>query len=387
MHIHEYQAKNLLRRYGVPISSYGIASNMADAHRVIKEFGFEEIVLKAQVHAGGRGKAGGVKFAKTADEALHLIQQMLGMRIVNNQTGPAGIVVNQILLTCPVQIKREFYVGATIDRKLGAPILMISSEGGMNIEEIAAQKPDKILKETIGLDGKLHGYQLLEMAKFLNWTGEIRQMGMDLLANVAKAFIENDASLLEINPLVETQEGRLIALDAKFTLDDNALFRQPSIAQWYDPSQLTKNEALAKQYDLAYVGLEGEIGCMVNGAGLAMATMDIIHYYGGRPANFLDVGGGASMEKVAQGFRIILLDPCVKAIFVNIFGGIMDCGVLAKGIVQASKEDRVIVPLIVRMEGTNVEIGKKILKESGLNIITADTMSDGALKAVQAAAK
>ncbi|NGX62270.1 MAG: Succinyl-CoA ligase [ADP-forming] subunit beta [Chlamydiae bacterium] len=385
MHIHEYQAKNLLIKHGVPVPRYAVAASEEEVARAVNELGLTEAVIKVQIHAGGRGKAGGVKFAKSPEEILQVSSHLIGMKIVNNQTGPQGVVAQRVLLAAPVSIKKEYYLAATIDRARGVPILIASPEGGMEIEEIAQEKPERILKMPFSLSGILHNYQLLEIAKFMGWEGETRKEGMALVKNLAKAFIETDAALFEINPLVLTDEGKLFAIDAKFTLDDNALYRQPAIAQWYDPSQQTPNEVMAKEYDLAYIGLEGEIGCLVNGAGLAMATMDIIRHYGGNPANFLDVGGGASQEEVAHGFKIILLDPRVKSIFVNIFGGIMDCGVLAAGVIAASKLDQVNVPLVVRMEGTNVERGRKLLEESGLNIITATTMADGATKVVEAA--
>lgn len=385
MNIHEYQAKNLLRRYGIPVPSYRVAANGEEVVHAVQELGLTEGVIKAQVHAGGRGKAGGIKFGKNPEEIIRLADQMIGMKIVNNQTGPQGVIVQKVLIMAPVSIQKEYYLAATIDRANALPILIASPEGGMDIEEIAHSKPHRILKIPIELDGKVRPYRLLSLAKFMGWEGSLRKEGIELAAQMAKAFMETDSSLLEINPLALTDKGTLAVVDAKYSIDDNALYRQPAIAQWYDPSQSTPNEVMAKEYDLAYIGLEGEIGCLVNGAGLAMATMDIIHHYGGAPANFLDVGGGSNKEKVAHGFKIILLDPKVKSIFVNIFGGIMDCGVLAEGIVYASKIDKVSVPLVVRMEGTNVEIGKKILKESGLNIITADTMEDGAIKAVKAA--
>lgn len=384
MNIHEYQAKNLLQKYGIPVPPYAVARCEEEVLQAIKELGLTEAVIKVQIHAGGRGKAGGVKFAKTQEEIVRLSEMLIGMHIVNVQTGPKGVIAEKVLISHPVSIKKEYYLAAVIDRAKAVPIIIASPEGGMEIEEIAANKPERIIKVPIGLDGKMRRYQLLEIAKFMGWENEMRKAGMRLIANLAKAFIENDGSLLEINPLVETEEGNLMAVDAKFSIDDNAIFRQGAIAQWYDPSQQSKNEVMAKEYDLAYIGLDGEIGCLVNGAGLAMATMDIIHHYGGSPANFLDVGGSATKEEVAHGFKIILLDPKVKSIFVNIFGGIMDCAVLATGIVEASKEDNVNIPLIVRMEGTNVDLGKKILEESGLNIITAKTMADGAIESIKA---
>ncbi|MCH9625454.1 MAG: Succinate--CoA ligase [ADP-forming] subunit beta [Chlamydiales bacterium] len=387
MNIHEYQAKNLLQKYGIAVPAFAVASNEEEVLQAIKELGLNEAVIKVQIHAGGRGKAGGVKFAKNPEEIVRLASELIGMKIVNNQTGSQGVVAHKVLIAAPVAIKKEYYLAAAIDRAHAVPIIIASPEGGMEIEEIAHKTPEKILKLPIGFDGKVRRYHLLELAKFMGWEGDLFKQGAALVANLAKVFTDTDADLLEINPLCLTEEGQLTAVDAKLSIDDNALYRQPAIAQWYDPSQSTQNEVMAKEYDLAYIGLEGEIGCLVNGAGLAMATMDIIHHYGGNPANFLDVGGGATKEEVAHGFKIILLDPRVKSIFVNIFGGIMDCGVLAHGIVAASQEleGGLSVPLVVRMEGTNVDIGKKILEESGLNIITAGTMDEGAIQAVKAA--
>lgn len=385
MHIHEYQAKNLLVRYQIPVSPYAVASSVREVVRFVRELGLNEAVIKIQIHAGGRGKAGGVQFANNPEEVVRIASDLIGKRFVTGQTGPQGVVAEKVLITSPVSIQKEYYLAAAIDRSLALPIIIASPEGGMEIEEVAKQKPEKILKVPIGLNGKIHSYHLLEIGKFMGWTGDLFKQGSAIVANLAKLFTDTDASLVEINPLVQTKEGGLLALDAKFTVDDDALFRQPAIAQWYDPSQETPNEVMARQFDLAYIGLDGEIGCLVNGAGLAMATMDIIHHYGGRPANFLDVGGGASKEQVAHAFKIILFDPNVKSIFVNIFGGIMDCHVLAQGIIAAAKEDQVAVPLIIRMEGTNVEAGKRVLKDSGLKIVTADSMADGAIKAVQAA--
>lgn len=385
MNIHEYQAKNLLSLYGIPISPYGVASNTEEVMEIIKELNLVEGVVKVQIHAGGRGKAGGVRIAKDREEIVQMAEQLLGMRVINEQTGFTGVVAEKVLIGALVTIQKEYYLAATIDRSQAVPILIASPEGGMEIEEIAREKPDRILKVPIDLDGEMPHYRLLEIAKFMGWEGLLRDEGMELIANLAMAFTESDGELLEINPLVLTKEGHLCAVDAKFSVDDNALYRQPAISQWYDPSQSTPNEVMAKEHDLAYIGLKGEIGCLVNGAGLAMATMDIIHHYGGAPANFLDVGGGATKEQIAYAFKIILIDPEVKAIFVNIFGGIMDCAVLAQGIVDASKENQLRVPLIVRMEGTNIEKGREILKVSGLNMILANSMEDGAIKVVQAA--
>lgn len=385
MNIHEYQAKILLAQYGIPVAPFRVASNITEVSHAIDELGLKEGVLKVQVHAGGRGKAGGVKFAEDPEEIVRLAEQMIGMKIVNNQTGPEGVVAEKILISPPVAIQKEYYLAATIDRVHSRAVLIASPDGGMEIEEIAAKNPERILTIPIELDGKIRPFRLIELAKFMGWEGDLKKEGMELCTHLAKAFIETDSSLLEINPLVLTEDHHLIALDAKFSVDDNALYRQAGIAQWYDPLQYPKNEVLAQEYHLAYISLHGNIGCLVNGAGLAMATMDIIRHYGGEPANFLDVGGGATKDQIANGFKIILLDPAVKCIFINIFGGIMDCGVLAQGIVAASKEIELTVPLVVRMEGTHVENGKKILQESGINYLPADNMADGAIKAVQAA--
>lgn len=385
MNIHEFQAKIILRQYGIPIPDFAIVSNLEEVEQIIEEMGLDQAVIKVQVHAGGRGKAGGVKLAHSRSEILRHAKQLLGMKIINNQTGPEGVIARSILITPLIEIKKEFYIGAIIDRKKAQATLIASPAGGMDIEEVASKTPDKILTLPIGNDGSLHGYHLQSMGKFMGWTHDQTEQGQSIARALAKAFIDTDASLIEINPLIETRNGELIALDAKLSVDDNALYRQPEIASFYDPSQLTPNEVQARQHDLAYVALDGEIGCMVNGAGLAMATMDIIKLYGGSPANFLDVGGSATQEKVAEGFKIILSDPKVRAILVNIFGGIMNCVTLAAGIIAAAGQLQVNVPLVIRMEGTNVEQGKKMLADSGLNITIADTMAAAAEKAVAAA--
>ncbi len=380
MNTHEYQAKEILRKYGVPIPDFGVASTRQEVEQIIKNLGLSQAVVKIQVHAGGRGKAGGVKFAKTPAEILSLADQMIGMKMVNNQTGPEGVVAHKVMISRPVDIKKEYYIGAVIDRERAQPILIASPEGGMDIEEVAVKCPEKIVTLPIRLDGSVHSFHLLRLVKLMGWKGETAKAGMKIARALCKAFIETDGSLLEINPLVETPTGEIVVLDAKLSVDDNALFRQPEIAAWYDPTQQLPNEVAAKEHDLAYIALDGNIGCMVNGAGLAMATMDIIQYYGGKPANFLDVGGGASKEKVAEGFKIILADPNVKGILVNIFGGIMNCATLAEGIIAAAAELSLQVPLVVRMEGTNVEKGKRLLKESGLKITTADGLAEAAEK-------
>jgi succinyl-CoA synthetase beta subunit len=290
-----------------------------------------------------------------------------------------------VLVSAPVSIAKEYYLGIVIDRPRAQAMLIASPEGGVEIEEVAARNPEKILTKALPLDGRLKGFQLWEIAKFMGWKGEQIDQGIKLIAALAKAFVATDAVLLEINPLVLTKEGRLVALDTKLSIDENALFRQPGLAKLYDPMQVTPYEARAQEHELAYVALDGEIGCMVNGAGLAMATMDIIHHFGGSPANFLDVGGSASEEKIAEGFKIILSDPKVKAILINIFGGIMNCATLAGGIISAAKEQHISVPLVVRMEGTNVETGKQMLADSGLNIIIASNLKEAAQKSVSAA--
>lgn len=384
MYIHEYQAKRVLRQFDIPIPEFALAANLEDVEEAIAERGWDQAVIKVQIHAGGRGKAGGVKLAHTPDEILDFSKTLLGMRIINNQTGKEGVVAEKILLSPLITYTKEFYVGATIDRKNACAMLILSPEGGVEIEEVADKHPEKILKMPIGPGGKLHGYQLLRMVSFMGWSGQTAEQGKTLLLNLSRAFVSTDASMIEINPLVVDATGQLLALDAKMSIDDNALYRQPELAEDYDPSQITPYEAQAKLNDLAYVALDGEIGCMVNGAGLAMATMDIIHHFGGRPANFLDVGGGASQEKVAEGFKILLSDPHVKAILVNIFGGIMNCATLASGILSVAKTQSIPVPLVVRMEGTNVEEGRKLLKEAKLNIIVANDLSDAAQKAIQA---
>ncbi len=380
MNIHEFQAKEVLKDYLIPIPAFGVASKNHDIDKIIRDLKLKQAVIKIQVHAGGRGKAGGVKFAKTAEEIIQVAESLIGMKMVNNQTGPEGVIAHQVIISQPIDIRKEYYLGAIIDRAKGEPILIASPEGGMEIEEVAEKHPNKILKIPIELSGSVRNFRLVRLCNFMGWKGETAKIGAQIACGIAKAFIDTDASLLEINPLVETEDGKLWALDAKLSIDDNALFRQPDIAAFYDPTQQSSNEVAAKEFDLAYIALDGNIGCMVNGAGLAMATMDIIKYYGGKPANFLDVGGGASKEKVAAGFKIILSDPKVRAILVNIFGGIMNCATLAEGIIDAAKEIGIQVPLVVRMEGTNVDEGKRLLKESKLPIITADGLAEAAEK-------
>lgn len=384
MDIHEYQAKTLLRHYGIPITDFSVISSYDELEKTVEDLQLEQAVVKVQVHAGGRGKAGGVKVARSKQEILDHGKKMLGMRIVNNQTGPQGVVANRLLITPLVDIARELYMSIVIDRKKGQMMLIASPEGGVDIEEIAAHTPDKILTIPITETGRIRSYNLLRLVNFMGWENNLAQQGKAFASILAKAFVESDASMIEINPLVETVQGDLVALDAKISIDDNALFRQPQIASFYDPSQLTTEEVQAHTYDLAYVALDGDIGCVVNGAGLAMATMDIIYLYGGKPANFLDVGGGASKEKIAEGFKIILGDKKVKGILVNIFGGIMNCETLAAGMIEAANQLQVNIPLVVRMEGTNVEKGKRLLDESKLNISVVHTLAEAAEKIVSA---
>ncbi|MCB1134923.1 MAG: ADP-forming succinate--CoA ligase subunit beta [Chlamydiia bacterium] len=382
MNTHEYQAKEILADFGVPMPPFRVASNMDEARKAIDELGITTGVVKIQVHAGGRGKAGGVKLGKTKDELLKHCQALIGMKMVNNQTGPEGVIAHKVMIAPDVNIKKEYYVGAIIDRERARATMIVSPEGGMDIEEVAAKTPERIMTVPIRFDGFLYPYQLRNIAQFMGWQGTAVKSGMKVVAALARAFIASDASLLEINPLVEDGSGAILALDAKLSIDDNALFRQKRIADFYDATQVNPYEAEATKHDLAYIALDGNIGCMVNGAGLAMATMDIIQHYGGTPANFLDVGGSATEEKVAEGFKVILSDHKVKGILVNIFGGIMNCATIARGVIQAAQSIGIKVPLVVRLEGTNVEEGRRLLEESGLNLITATSLAEGAEKVV-----
>jgi len=381
MNIHEFQAKQILQKYGIPCSRFDVISTLEE----LEKLRLNSAVLKVQIHAGGRGKAGGVKIAHTPQEIREAAKELLGKRIINEQTGYSGMVAHQLLVTPPIDICKEYYLGIVIDRQLAQGVLIASQEGGMDIEKLAQESPENVLTLPIPTDGFFRSYHLLRISKFMGWhKTPLEEQGHAIVKSLVKAFFETDALLLEINPLAATSDQKLLALDAKLTIDDNALYRQDEIKSYFDPHQMVEAEALAHQHELAYVSLEGNIGCMVNGAGLAMATMDIIHHYGGAPANFLDVGGGASKEKVAMGFKIILSDPKVQAVLINIFGGIMDCDVLANGIVEAASELEIKVPLVVRMEGTNVEKGRDTLQKSGLPIIIADDLSDAARKIMNA---
>jgi succinyl-CoA synthetase beta subunit len=389
--IHEYQAKQLLRRFGVPvpigIAATSVEEALAAIPKVQEQAGTEVVVVKAQIHAGGRGKGGGVKVARTRADAEAAVRAIFGMQLVTPQTGPQGKKVQRLLVEQGLAIDHEYYLGMLLDRAAARVTVMASAEGGMDIEEVAAKHPEKIIKLALDPATGLQDWQARTLAKRLGMTGKIANELATFLRGLVRAYDELDCTLLEINPLVTTKDGRVLALDAKMNFDDNALYRHKDIEDLRDPSEEDASEQEAKKWDLSYISLEGNIGCMVNGAGLAMSTMDIIKYYGGAPANFLDVGGGASAEKVTAAMKIITTDPDVKAIFVNIFGGIMKCDTIATGVVSAVKEVGLKVPLVVRLEGTNVELGKKILAESGLNIVTATDMADGAQKVVKAAAQ
>lgn len=382
MNVHEYQAKEILQKYDIPIYPFTIVRREEDIKQAVDHMKVTQAVVKVQVHAGGRGKAGGVKIAKTCEEIVEKTKQLLGMKLVTKQTGSEGIICHEVMITELSDIAKEYYFGLIIDREAAKPLLMVSPEGGMDIEEVAEKHPDAIYKVYLELDGTIRPADLEGVCDFMKWEGNTRSQAKEMVPALCKAFVENDGSILEINPLTEDPEGKLWALDAKFAIDDSALFRHPEIAKMYDPTQSSPQEAAAHEMDLAYIALEGNIGCMVNGAGLAMATMDLIKHHGGAPANFLDVGGSATKEKVAKSFSLILSDKNVKAILVNIFGGIMRCDIIAEGIIEAVKEMELGVPLIVRLEGTNVDKGKKLLKNSGLSIISADDLTDAAKKAV-----
>lgn len=382
MNIHEYQGKELLRKYGVSVPNGRVAFSVDEAVEAAKELGTDVVVVKAQIHAGGRGKAGGVKVAKNLDEARTYAEEILGKTLVTHQTGPEGKEVKRLLIEEGCDIKKEYYVGLVLDRATSRVVLMASEEGGTEIEEVAEQTPEKIFKEVIDPAVGLQGYQARRIAFNINIPKELVGQAVKFMMGLYQVFVEKDCSIAEINPLVITGDGKVMALDAKLNFDSNALYRHKDIVEYRDLEEEDPKEIEASKYDLSYISLDGNIGCMVNGAGLAMSTMDIIKYYGGEPANFLDVGGGATAEKVTEAFKIILSDQNVKGIFVNIFGGIMKCDVIAEGVVEATKQVGLEIPLVVRLEGTNVELGKKILNESGLNITSAESMADGAQKIV-----
>lgn len=384
MKIHEYQAKEILKDYRAPLLKSGVATTAEDAVKAAEAIGGNIWVVKAQIHAGGRGKGGGVKLAKSLDEVREHADAILGMTLVTHQTGPEGKLVNQILVEAGCDIDHEYYLAVVMDRETSTVCVMGSSEGGMDIEEVAEKTPEKIIKEFFHPGDGLQGFQARRLALQIGIPAKLVNRAGGLIQAIAKCFVERDASLVEINPLVTTKDGQVIPLDAKMTFDDNALFRQAKVEEFRDLTEEVPEETEANKYDLSYIKLDGTIGCMVNGAGLAMATMDIIKLHGAEPANFLDVGGGANAEKVTAAFKIILGDPNVRAVLINIFGGIMKCDVIAEGVIAAAKEVDLKMPVVVRLEGTNVEKGRKLLDESGLEITSASDLTDAAKKVVAA---
>ena len=386
MKIHEYQAKSLLAKYGVAVPRGEVADTADAAGEIARRIG-GAVVVKAQIHAGGRGKGGGIKVAKTPEEAIAHAKAILGMTLVTPQTGSAGRVVRKVLVEEAVAMDREHYLGVTLDRSRARPVVIVSRAGGMEIEEVAARDPGAVLREPVDPTLGMFPFQARRLAFALGLEGESFKQAVALMQKLLTAYVETDATLAEINPLLVTQSGDVLALDAKMTFDDNALFRHPDIREMRDLSEEDPLEVEASKFGLNYIKLDGSVGCMVNGAGLAMATMDLVKLAGGEPANFLDVGGGASEEQVKNAFRIILSDPNVRAVLINIFGGIMRCDVIAKGVVGAVREMGLAQPVVVRLEGTNVDEGRRILKESGLAVIPAEGLADAARKVVEAAAR
>src|SRR5213595_936721 len=391
MNIHEYQAKELLQKFGVATTRGKVASSPEEAERIARELAPAEVVVKAQIHAGGRGKGtfangfkGGVHLCKTPEEAREIARKMLGQTLVTHQTGSAGRIVNKVLVAEAAQIAREVYFAILLDRATAAPLIVASTEGGVEIETVAAKSPEKIIREEIDLLAGLQPFQTRKLAKQLAFQSSQLKDASKLFDGLYRTFIGLDCSMVEVNPLVVTKKGEVLALDAKFNFDDNALFRHPEVAAMRDTAEEDPREVEASKHELNYIGLDGNIACLVNGAGLAMATMDIIKFYGGRPANFLDVGGGATEEQVTEAFKTLIADKSVRAILVNIFGGIMKVDVIANGIINAAKTVHLSVPLVVRLEGTNVEKGKQLLKHSGVTLITADDLADAAQKVVAA---
>ena len=382
MKIHEYQGKEILKQYGVPVPRGRVAYSADEVRAAAAELGGPVVVVKAQIHAGGRGKGGGVKVVKGADAAFQAAKPMLGMTLVTHQTGPDGRIVGRLLVEEGLQIARELYLGLVIDRTTRRPVLMVSPDGGVEIEKVAEETPDRIFKAFIDPALGLQSFQARQLAFALGLTGDQVGKAVKLMASVYRAFVATDASLVEINPLIVTASGDLVALDAKLTFDDNALYRHGDIRELRDLGEEEPLEIEASKFSLNYIKLDGTIGCMVNGAGLAMATMDIIKIAGGEPANFLDVGGGANAEQIKNAFRILTSDKAVRAVLINIFGGILRCDVLAQGVIAAVTDLGVGVPIVIRMEGTNVELGKQMLKDSGLNFTTADSMGEAAEKVV-----
>ena len=392
MNIHEYQAKELLQRFEVATTRGKVASTLDEAEQIARELGDVDVVVKAQIHAGGRGKGefkngfnGGVHIRKTPQEVREVAAKMLGQILITHQTGPTGRVVNKVLVAESAEIAREIYFAVLLDRATAAPLIVASSEGGVDIETVAAKSPEKIIREPIDPLAGLQPFQTRKVAKQLGFESSQLKSAAKLFEGLYRTFVAFDCSMVEVNPLVITTKGDVLALDAKFNFDDNALYRHPEIEALRDVAEEDPREVEASKHGLNYIGLDGNIACLVNGAGLAMATMDIIKFYGGEPANFLDVGGGATEEQVTEAFKILIADKKVKAILVNIFGGIMKCDVIAQGIINAAKTVNLSVPLVIRLEGTNVERGKKLLKESVVELIAADDLADAAQKAVAAA--
>ncbi|MFY9673843.1 MAG: ADP-forming succinate--CoA ligase subunit beta [Terriglobales bacterium] len=388
MKIHEYQAKAILKKYGVAVPRGSMATSVEEAERAARELfdaGASGVVVKAQIHAGGRGKGGGVKIAKSLAEAGDWASKILGMKLVTHQTGPEGRIVRRLLIEETLPIEKELYLGILVDRGEGKPVFMASAAGGMDIEQVAAERPEAILKQYVDPGMGLEPFQARKIAFALGLKGSQINAAVQFLSSLYRAFLETDASLVEINPFVSCSDGRLFALDAKLNFDDNALFRHPDLRELRDITEEDPLEVEASKYSLNYIKLDGNVGCMVNGAGLAMATMDIIKYAGGMPANFLDVGGGANSEQVAHAFEILLSDKNVKAVLINIFGGILRVDMLATGVVEAAKKMNIQLPVVLRLEGTNVEEGRRILQQSGLNFVIADTMKDAADRVVAAA--
>jgi succinyl-CoA synthetase beta subunit len=392
MNIHEYQAKELLQKFDVATTRGRVAATLDEAEQIARELGDIDIVVKAQIHAGGRGKGnfkngfkGGVHIRKTPDEVRDVVAKMLGQMLVTHQTGPTGRLVNKVLVAESADIAREIYFAVLLDRATAAPLIVASTEGGVEIEAVAAKSPEKIIREPVDPLAGLQPYQARKLASQLGFESSQLKNASKLFEGLYRTFIAYDCSMVEVNPLVVTSKGEVLALDAKFNFDDNALYRHSEIAAMRDVAEEDPREVEASKHGLNYIGLDGDIACLVNGAGLAMATMDIIKFYGGEPANFLDVGGGATEEQVTEAFKILIADKHVKAILVNIFGGIMKVDIIAQGIINAAKSIKLSVPLIVRLEGTNVEKGKQLLKESGVALIAADDLADAAQKAVAAA--
>lgn len=376
MNLHEFQTKEILKKYGIAVPEFYLISSLEELEELIETKKLQTAVLKVQIHAGGRGKAGGVKFAKNPEEMRMIARALLGKKFVTEQTGPDGLSVQSLLISHSVDITREFYLGIVISRKKGQPLLVASPLGGVKIEEVAESQPDKLIELILPPEGTFRSYHFIRLAHFMGWKGDQVQKGSLIVKALTHVFNDTDASLLEINPLVETPDGQLLALDAKLTIDDNALYRQPKLKALFDVSQASSDEVWAWQHGLSYVALNGDIGCMVNGAGLAMATMDLIHYFGGHPANFLDIGGGATKEMISEGFKILLSQPKVRIILVNIFGGMINCEILARGIIEVVKDSGTNLPIVIRLEGTNSAQGKTLIEDSGLNLISVSDLTE-----------